>query len=64
VQATARTLISTTYLLQQAAGTEAALGARTRTLNALFEFYRAARRELKVPDADEMVPLNPTPGLP
>lgn len=60
VQGTARELISATFALQNTAGTPQAKEARERTLTALFGFYRAVRRELQVPDADDMVPLNPS----
>lgn len=63
VQTAARSLVSATYAVQQTAGTPEARAARERTLAALFEFYRAARRQLKVPMADELAPMNsPTPS--
>jgi hypothetical protein len=62
VQATARSLVGTTFALQKTAGTAEAVQARKRTLTALFEFYRAVRRELQVPEADELAPMNPPPS--
>ncbi|WP_433382843.1 hypothetical protein ACQPZX_19740 [Actinoplanes sp. CA-142083] len=33
---------------------------RERSLAALFDFYRSVRRQLRVPDAGYLTPLNPT----
>jgi hypothetical protein len=36
-----------------------AAGPRERALSSLFAFYLAARKQLRVPDANRVVPLNP-----
>jgi hypothetical protein len=36
-----------------------ALSPRERTLSSLLDFYLAARRQLQIPDAANLVPLNP-----
>jgi hypothetical protein len=64
VQLAARGVVRHTWAMQQAATTGVgppASGdcARESALAGLFEFYRAVRRQLRVPQAAELAPLNP-----
>ena len=63
VQLAARRIVRHTWAVQQAAigagpATDCA-APRERALAGMFEFYRAVRRQLRVPEADELAPLNP-----
>jgi hypothetical protein len=64
VQLAARGVVRYTWAMQQAAKTDVGPPAggdwaRERALACLFEFYRAVRRQLRVPQAGELAPLNP-----
>ncbi|MFI1993556.1 hypothetical protein [Actinoplanes sp. NPDC020271] len=67
VQLAARRVVRHAWALQveTATGTDPraadhpSLTPRERLLGALFDFYRAARRQLRVPAAAELIPLNP-----
>ncbi|WP_229074981.1 hypothetical protein [Actinoplanes sp. DH11] len=67
VQLAARRVVRHTWALQAllATGTDPRAtdfpyaGPRERTLSSLFDFYRAVRRQLRVPHADELASLNP-----
>jgi hypothetical protein len=59
VQTSARRVVTNAYALQVAAGTGDTADPRRRTIDSLFEFYRAVRLQLKVPEAEIMAPMNP-----
>ena len=67
VQLAARHVVRHTWALQVAvetgvdprAGTYPAVSPRERSLSSLFDFYLAVRRQLRVPEADRLLPLNP-----
>jgi hypothetical protein len=67
VQLAARRVVRHAWALQvmAATGVDPRVGdhpadpPRDRSLAALFDFYRAVRRQLRVPDAGDLTPLNP-----
>jgi hypothetical protein len=63
VQLAARRVVRHTWAVQQAATTPGpgadCAAPRERALITMFEFYHAVRRQLRVPEADELAPLNP-----
>ncbi|MEU8819984.1 hypothetical protein [Actinoplanes sp. NPDC048796] len=63
VQLAARQVVRHTWAVQKVAigAGPAGDGAapRERALAGMFEFYRAVRLQLRVPEADELAPLNP-----
>ncbi|GAA2632109.1 hypothetical protein GCM10010399_75500 [Dactylosporangium fulvum] len=67
VQLAARAALTHTFVLYlRLAGAAAAeegtpVEARQRALASLFDFYRAVRVQLRVPDPQELAPMNPVP---
>lgn len=63
VQLAARQVVRHTWAVQQAAITAGpaadCVAPRERALAGMFEFYRAVRHQLRVPEDDELAPLNP-----
>jgi hypothetical protein len=67
IQLAARQIVRHTWALQLSTITGADPRAsdypsrdpRERTISSLFDFYHAVRRQLQVPDADDVVPVNP-----